>query len=75
MKDEILDILSTAVPSVDFEESDTMVDDGILTSIDLVQIVVELEMEYDIKLGVTDLTPDNFNSLDSIIALVEKKLG
>ena len=75
MKDEILEILESAVPSVDFLESDTMMDDGLLDSLTIVQIIGELSMEYDIEFGFEDLVPDNFNSLDGIVALVRRKLG
>lgn len=75
MKDEILEILAEAVPSVDFLESDTMMDDGILDSLTIVQIIGELSVEYDIDFVFEDLVPENFNSIDGIVALVERKLG
>ena len=75
MKDEILEILEEAVPSVDFLESDTMMDDGILDSLTIVQIIGELSMEYDIEFVFEDLVPENFNSLDGIVALVRRKTG
>lgn len=73
MRDEILALLSDAFPTVDFLSSDTMVDDGILTSLSIVQIVGELTMEYDVEFSFEDLSPENFNSLDAIAALVEKR--
>ena len=75
MKDEILEILESAAPSVDFLESDTMMDDGLLDSLTIVQIIGELSMEYDIEFVFEDLVPENFNSLDAIVALVRRKLG
>jgi acyl carrier protein len=75
VKDEILEILESAVPSVDFLESDTMMDDGLLDSLTIVQIIGELSMEYDIEFVFEDLVPENFNSLDNIVALVRRKLG
>ena len=75
MKEEILEILEDTVPSIDFTESDTMMDDGILDSLTIVQIIGELSMEYDIDFVFEDLVPENFNSLDGIVALVERKLG
>ena len=32
-------------------------------------------MEYDIEFVFEDLVPENFNSLDAIVALVRRKLG
>ena len=74
MKQEILELLEDAVPSVDFTASDSMMDDGLLDSLTIVQIIGELSMEYDVEFSFEDLVPDNFNSIDSIVALVERKL-
>ncbi|MBR0353441.1 MAG: acyl carrier protein [Oscillospiraceae bacterium] len=75
MKQEILELLEDAVPSVDFSASDRMMDDGLLDSLTIVQIIGELSMEYDVEFSFEDLVPDNFNSIDSIVALVERKLN
>lgn len=56
---ELLEILETCCPDVDFEHETALIDDGILTSLDIVMIVDELE-------------PENFNSAEAILALVER---
>ncbi|MBQ8510328.1 MAG: acyl carrier protein [Clostridia bacterium] len=68
--DELLDILSECCPDIDFEVENTLIDDGILSSIDLVTIVGELNDAYDISISVDDLTSENFNSAESILDLV-----
>ena len=73
MKQEILELLEAAVPSIDFSY-DRLVDDGLLDSLTVVQIIGELSMEYDIDFVFEDLVPENFNSIDCIVALVERKL-
>lgn len=75
MREKILELLSEAVPSIDFTASDTMMDDGLLESLSIVQIIGELAMEFDLDFGFEDLTPENFNSLDGIVAMVERKLA
>lgn len=75
MRDEVLDLLNELFPAIDFLASDTLVDDGILSSLNIVQIVSELAMEYDAEFSFEDLTPENFNSIDAIAALVEKRRG
>ena len=74
MKQEILELLESAVPSIDFSY-DRLVDDGLLDSLTVVQIIGELSMEYDIDFAIEDLVPENFNSLDGIVSLVERKLN
>lgn len=40
--DEILEILKDLHPDVDFESCDTLIDDGILDSFDIVTIIAEI---------------------------------
>lgn len=72
MKNEILSLLNDVFPGIDFEGSDTLVDDGVLTSLLIVQIIGELSVEYGIEFSFEDLVPENFNSLDSIVSMVER---
>ena len=43
MKEELLQILTEAVPGVDFEAETALVDDEILESLDIVTIVSEIK--------------------------------
>ncbi len=74
MKEEILSLLNDVFPAIDFCSSDRLVDDGILSSLSIVQIVGELATEYDVSFSFEDLSPENFNSIDAITALVEKRM-
>ena len=72
---ELLELLQRTCPGIDFECSDTMIDDGILDSLDIVTIVTVLMDEYDVEINVDDLIPENFNSVQSIYELIESKKG
>ncbi len=72
MKEKIIEILEELIPGVDFETETELIDDGVIDSLDLVSLVTELIGEFDIELGVEDLIPENFNSIDAIIQLVER---
>ena len=69
---ELLEILETCCPDVDFEHETALIDDGILTSLDIVMIVGELNDAYDISITVDELEPEHFNSAEAILALVER---
>lgn len=73
--EKLLKILEEACPGVDFAHETALVDDGILESLDIVTIVGEIMDEFDVELNVDDLLPENFNSAEAILALIESKRG
>lgn len=73
MKKQIIEILSEICPGIDFETETALIDDGLIDSLDIVAVVTELMEAFDVELGVDDLTPDNFNSVEAIEELIESK--
>lgn len=71
MKEKIRTILEEALPLVDFD-SDFLFSE--LDSLSVTTILMLLSDEYGIKLEATDATPKNLKTLDSIVAMVERKL-
>jgi acyl carrier protein len=69
---KLLEILSDVRPDIDFSQTNLLVEDGILDSFDIVMLVGELNEAYEIKIGVEDLVPENFNSVDSIMNLINR---
>jgi len=45
-----------------------------LSSLKMVNLMLSVEMEFDILIPQTDITPENFHSLASIVSLVERTL-
>ena len=72
MKDTIIDILSELVEDVDFESCTTLIDDSILSSLDIIQLIGALNDEFDISIPATEIVPANFNSVDAMTAMVER---
>lgn len=70
---QMLEILTSVCPGINFETETSLVDDEILESLDLVTIVSEMMDVFDIELNVEDLLPENFNSLDAMVQLVENR--
>ena len=73
MMEELLAILTEAVPGVDFELETSLVDDEILESLDIVTIVSEIKDAFDVEITVDDLIPQNFNSAEAMLALIEAR--
>ncbi len=72
MKERIREILEDALPLVDFD-SDFLFSE--LDSLGVTTILMVLSDEYGIRMEAADATPRNLRSLDSLVALVEKKLA
>lgn len=75
MKERILKLLEGIQPDIDFENETTLIDDSLLESFDVIQIVTSLMDEFDISIDADDIEPENLNSLDAICAMVERKLA
>ena len=73
MREQIIEILTEICPGIDFETENALIDDGLIDSLDIVAVVTELMEAFDVELGVDDLTPENFNSVEAIEDLIERK--
>lgn len=70
--DKLIGILNSLRPGVDFASQTRIVDDGILDSMTIARLIGLLEDEYDIEFEVTDLVPENFNSVDAMMKMIER---
>lgn len=69
---ELMEILEETRPEIDFETETALIDDQLLDSFDIISIVSEINDAFDISINVNDLLPENFNSVDAILALIKK---
>jgi acyl carrier protein len=69
-KEKFLEILEDVRPDVDFENEDQLVDGNILDSFDIITIVGEIKNAFGINITVTDIVPENFNSVEKMIELI-----
>ena len=70
--EKVMEILKELRPDVDFENCTTLIDDGILDSFDIVSLIGELTDASDVEISFDDIDPENFNSAESIYALIQK---
>ncbi len=69
---ELMEILKSLHPEVDFDKEEHLIDDKILNSMDIVRLVTELTDRFDIRIKAKDIIPENFNSVAAISALIER---
>ena len=70
--DRLLEILREINDNIDYENEDALIDDELIDSVDLTGIIAELEDEYDIEVGMEEITPENFNNIDAIWKMVKR---
>ena len=73
MREAVLKILSEIRPDVEFENEQKLIDDEILDSFDVIQIVTEFMDQFEVYIDADDIEPENLNSVDNMIALIESK--
>lgn len=70
--EEIIEILEDLKPGVDFKSQQHLIDDHIIESMTMLQLVSALNDEFDVEITPKDLVPENFQTVDAIYALVQK---
>ena len=70
--EKLLEILEEIKPGVDYENIDTLINDHYLDSLSILSLISELEDEFDIVKPTVEIIPDNFNSVKSMMALINK---
>lgn len=73
MKETIIKMLKEIcdTPNVDFE-TDELLYSGILNSLGLMTLISELSDEFEIEIDVDDLEFEDFSTVNSIVALIER---
>ena len=68
----LLEILQDLHPEVDFETCETLIDDGILDSFDIITLISEINSEIDVAIPAEDIVPENFNSAKKLYAMIKR---
>jgi acyl carrier protein len=72
MKNKIKEVLEDIRPEFDFDDSDNFLEDGMLDSFDLITLVSSLDETFKISIEGTEMTPENFQNINTIENLVKK---
>lgn len=70
--DELIELLNEVNEDVDYAASTSLIDDGLLDSFDILQIVAELNDHYDITIPAEEVIPQNFNSAAAMLSMVKR---
>ena len=72
MKEQIIKILSELRPEFDFTQDVNFIEEGMLDSFDLINLVSELDSQFGISIDGLDIIPENFADVEAIANLLKK---
>lgn len=73
--EQLLVILREIAEDVDFEQCETLIDDGLLDSFAILEIVAEINDAFDVEITAPDIIPENFNSAKALWAMIQRLQG
>ena len=72
--EELLSLLKEIKPEVEFEGNEHLIDNEEIDSLSIVEVVSAIDEEFDVEIGVKDIIPENFNSVEAMWNLIQKLL-
>jgi len=70
MKKIIIAALLHVRPDILLTGNEDLIEDGMLDSLDIINLVSELDSQFGISIKGIDITPENFRSVDTLVDLV-----
>lgn len=70
--EELLEILREIDDTVDYESEKSLIDGEIMDSLDLMELISEMEEAFDITIEMEDIIPENFNSIEAMWDLITR---
>lgn len=70
--ERLIEILKEIKPEVEFKYNKYLVDEGILDSIDIVEIITEIEKQYNITIDANQIEPENFQSIEAMWSMIQR---
>lgn len=75
MDEKFINLLNDINPEIISHSDSNLVDDGIIDSLNIMQIVSGFEKNYGIDFDPDDMIPENFSSANAIWQLLQKYLN
>lgn len=70
--ERIIEILKEIKPSAEINENTALIDEHIIDSLAMINLVSALSDEFDVDITARDITPENFASPAAILSLIER---
>lgn len=70
--EQLLTLLQELHPEVDFATATNLVEEQVLTSLDIIAIISELNAAFDIEVPAEEILPENFSSAQAIWEMAQR---
>jgi acyl carrier protein len=70
--DTLLEILQELHDDIDFDTHETLIDDKVIDSFDIITLIAEVDDRIGVTIPPEELVPENFNSYRAIGKLIER---
>ena len=71
MRDEVIEILEMICPDIDVNDEDMNLPED-LDSMDIIALIAELEDKFDIEITMEEKTKENFENIDTLVAMIQR---
>ncbi len=68
----LYEILEDIQPDVDFEVTEQLIDNHILSSLSILSLIAELEDAFDVTIPAVEIVPANFNSAKAMWEMIQR---
>ena len=68
--EELIRILQSIHPDVDYKTNDRLIEDKILDSFDIITLISEINDEFGVAIPAEEIVPENFNSAEKLYDLI-----
>lgn len=70
--EKIIEIIKGIRPAANIDENTRLLDEHIIDSLSMIQLVAELDDEFDVEIEAMDIIPENFETVSAISKLIER---
>lgn len=70
--ERIIELLTEIKEDIDYENETALIDDELLDSFDILQLISALDDEFDISIPASMIIPENFNSVEALWNMVQE---
>ena len=71
-KETVLEIFREIKPTKNLEGINDIVEGGYLDSFEIMALISNLTEKFAIEIDIDEIIPENFNSVEAIVAMVER---